>query len=195
MAVARPELTLPEPEAMLLRDAYARAGCILEYGSGGSTVMASEMPGKTVLSVESDKDWAGMMLEYLDENPPANGTTVEMLWSDIGTTKAWGHPVDETEWRRFARYPLQVWELDACTPDVVLVDGRFRQGCALAAAFMSKKPVDVYFDDYVQRKHYHKVEELLGQPHITGRMAHFHVTPNPIPPERLLWVINLMQRP
>ncbi len=192
----RPELTLPEAEAALLRAAYQAAGTILEYGSGGSTVMASEMPGKRVFSVESDPDWADMMRSWFAAHPPTKGTEVEVIWSDIGPTKEWGHPVDDQSWRRFARYPLDIWgRAGFAQPDVVLVDGRFRQGCALACAFQTRAPVDLYFDDYVQRKHYHKVEEILGPPQITGRMAHFHVTPTPIPPERLAWIIKLMQNP
>ncbi|WP_425098556.1 hypothetical protein [Tropicibacter sp. S64] len=194
--IPRPELTLPEAEAALLRAAYEEAEVLLEYGSGGSTVMASEMTGKTVFSVESDKDWAQMMRGFLAENPPAAGTEVDVIWSDIGATKEWGHPVDHTEFQRYPRYALEVWGLpEFRQPDVILVDGRFRQACALTAAFMAQKPVTVLFDDYVQRKHYHKVEEVLGQPQITGRMAEFHVTPSPIGPERLLWFVNFMLRP
>lgn len=194
--ITRPELTLPEAEAALLHAAYEKADVILEYGSGGSTVMASEMPGKSVFSVESDKDWALMMRGYMAANQPASGTEVDIIWSDIGATKEWGHPVDHSEFQRYPRYALEVWGLpEFKQPDVVLVDGRFRQACALSAAFLSKKPVEVFFDDYVQRKHYHRVEEFLGSPKITGRMAQFNVTPQAIPPERLLWLVNFMLRP
>ena len=194
--IQRPELTLPEAEAALLRAAYSRAEVILEYGSGGSTVMAAEMPGKTVYSVESDRDWAAMMLGWFADNPPVAGSEVDVIWCDIGATKEWGHPVDHSEWRRFARYPLDIWSQKGFRqPQVVLVDGRFRQGCALACAFMSKAPLELYFDDYVQRKHYHKVEDILGPPEITGRMAYWKVTPQAIPPERLAWIIKLMQNP
>ena len=194
--ISRPELTLPPEEAALLREAYERAEVILECGSGGSTVMASEMPGKAVWSVERDQAWAQMMRGWLAANPPAKGTEVDVVWSDIGPTKEWGHPVDHSEWARFARYPLEVWDLKGFRhPDVVLVDGRFRQGCALAAAFRATRPLDLYFEDYTRREHYHVVEQFLGTPEITGRMAHFHVTPQPIPAERLLKIIQLMQRP
>ena len=153
--ITRPELTFPEAEATRLCAAYAEASVILEYGSGGSTVVAAEKPGTKVVSVESDRHWAQMMRSWFEANPPAEGSQVDIVWSDIGTTKAWGHPVDDSEWRRYARYPLEVWGLpEFAQPDVVLVDGRFRQGCALATAFLTQKPVDLFFDDYVQRKHY-----------------------------------------
>ena len=194
--IDRPELTMPEAEATILREHYARAQVILEYGTGGSTALASELPGKTVFAVESDKDWALMMRAWLEQNPPASGTEVDVIWSDVGATKEWGRPVDDSEWRRYPRYPLQVWGLPEFRhPDVVLVDGRFREGCALAACFLAQKPITLLFDDYAGRQQYHHVEEFLGPPELTGRMARFDITPQPIPPSRLLRIMQLTVRP
>ena len=192
--ITRPELTMPEAEANLVRAAYARAEVILEYGSGGSTVMAGEMAGKRIFSVESDKGWAKGMEAWFAANPPQS--PVEIVHADIGATKEWGHPVDESGWRRFADYPLGIWESGRMgQPDVVLVDGRFRTGCALATAFHTRRRIPLLFDDYVQRTHYHKVEELLGAPEIVGRMALFEVAPMAVPAERLSWVIRAMGQP
>lgn len=192
----RPELTLPDAEAARLREAYADAEVILEYGSGGSTVMAAEMPGKWVLSVESSEDWAKMMQVWFQQNPPSKGTKIEVLWSDIGPTKEWGYPTDLERHTRFARYPLAVWGMKRFRqPDVVLVDGRFRAGCALATAFNTQKPVPVFVDDYKRRKHYHRIESFLGAPRLHGRMAEFTVSPMALPQDRLLDVIEMMTRP
>ena len=194
--IPRPELTMPEPEATLLRAHYAQADVILEYGTGGSTAYASELPQKIVFAVESDQAWAEMLRGWLAQNPPAAGTEVDVIWSDVGETKEWGRPVDDSEWRRYSRYPLQVWQLKEFRhPDVVLVDGRFREGCALAAAFLAERPITLLFDDYVGRQQYHHVEEFLGTPELTGRMARFDITPQPIPPKRLLRIMQLMVRP
>ena len=62
--VKRPKLTLPPQEAEALKEAYAGADTILEYGSGGSTVVAAERPGTLVTSVESDRGWARMMRRW-----------------------------------------------------------------------------------------------------------------------------------
>lgn len=139
--ISRPELTLPEAEAATLTAAYERARVILEYGSGGSTVLAAEMPGKRIFSVESDQDWAQMMQDWFVENPAAPDTRVDVIWSDIGPTKAWGHPEDTSQYAKYARYPLAIWDHDAFEqPDAVLVDGRFRPGNAMATALRTKKP-------------------------------------------------------
>lgn len=193
-AMTRPELTMPAPEAAVIREAYAKADVILEFGSGGSTVVGAEA-GKRVTSVESDKAWAQMMRDWFAANPPAG--EVDIIWSDIGPTKEWGHPADDSGWKGFARYPLEVWDLpDFQHPDVVLVDGRFRMGCVLGAAFRITRPIPVYFDDYANRPRYHQIETFLGAPtEIVGRMARFDLTPMPVPADRLLQVITLMTRP
>lgn len=196
-AITRPELTLPEAEAAHLRAAYERASVILEYGSGGSTALAAELPGKRVFSVESDRKWTRMMRNWLKQAPPAEGTVVDVIWSDVGPTKAWGYPVDDSHWTRYARYPLAVWDReDFVQPDVVLVDGRFRVGCAMAAALRSDRPVTVLFDDYVPRRRYHAIERFFGPPARTvGRMAEFHITPMTVEPGHLLTIIDMMTRP
>lgn len=194
--VTRPELTLPDAEAALVAAEYSRADVILEYGSGGSTVMAAEMPGKTVFSVESDREWAAMMLEWFEENPPADGVSVEIVWSDIGPTRDWGQPRDLANYRKFAAYPLAIWKAETFRqPDLVMVDGRFREGCALAATFLTERPITLLIDDYGSRRSYHAVERYIGTPEMTGRMARFEIEPQPVPADRLLDVIDLMQRP
>lgn len=195
--ITRPELTLPEAEAEALRGLYSNARVILEYGSGGSTVMASEMPGKSVFSVESDKDWALMMRAWFAQTPPVAGTQVDVVWSDVGPTKAWGYPADDSGWMRYAQYPLKVWDLPEFEqPDVVLIDGRFRTGCALATAFRTTKPVTVLVDDYKRRRQYHKIETYLGAPQLIGRLARFDkVGPIPVPAKNLLKIIEMMTRP
>ncbi len=192
--MTRPHLTMPDAEAALLRGIYEDADTILEYGSGGSTVLAGDMVGKSVFSVESDKKWATMMRDWFVSNPPAS--KVEVIWADIGPTKEWGHPKDDRAWKRYGRYPLAVWDReDMAHPDVVLVDGRFRLGCVLATAFRITRPVTLLFDDYLRRKHYHTVEDYVGVPEITGRMARFEIKPQAIPPEKLLQVMRLMTNP
>lgn len=193
--ISRPALTLPPAEADAVRAAYAAAGTILEYGSGGSTVLAGDMAGKRVFSIESDKSWAAMMTAWFEAHKPA--AKVRVIHADIGPTVEWGHPEDDRAWKRFAKYPLGIWEGDRMgQPDVVLVDGRFRLGCVLATAFHTQKPVPLLFDDYVQRKHYHAIEQVVGAPQeIIGRMARFEIAPMAVPVERLSWVIKAMTNP
>lgn len=193
-SLTRPDLTLPEAEAEALRTAYAAAEVVLEYGSGGSTLVAAEL-GKVVYSVESDPDWAQMMRDWFAANPAPG--LVEIIHADIGATREWGQPVDHSGWRGYAAYPLAVWDRkDFRQPDVVLVDGRFRAGCALATAFRTQRPVTLLFDDYAKRDHYHVVEKFIGAPAaMIGRMACFEIQPMPVPAAHLHRIVQLMTRP
>ncbi|SLN65545.1 hypothetical protein [Roseisalinus antarcticus] len=192
VAVKRPQLTLPEAEGAWVREAYASAQVILEYGSGGSTVLASEMPDKTVTSVESDPDWAAMMVRWFDENPPVS--MPEIVPVDIGKVRQWGMPVNNMRYGQFSHYSLGVWERPGFRqPDLVLIDGRFRVGCLLACLFRSAAPVTVLFDDYTDRPEYHVAETYADRVETRGRMVRFEVTPRAIRNEELLDVVGLLQ--
>ena len=95
----RPDLTMPEAEAELLRQHYEEADMFFGYGSAGSTVMVSGMKGKHITSVESDRAWWKMMMEWFETNPASNGSTVDMLYADIGPSRECGHPKDEHAWK------------------------------------------------------------------------------------------------
>lgn len=184
-----PKLTMPKPEATHLRAAYAQAGVILEYGSGGSTVIAAELAGKTVFSVESDPKWLADMVAYFAAHPPA--ATLHLHHGDIGPAKEWGYPVSDSSFRLWHNYPNSVWDrADFQHPDLVLIDGRFRMACFLTTLFRATSPVTVLFDDYLDRKSYHKIEDLVRPVAMIGRMAQFDLTPMIIPPARLGWIIS-----
>lgn len=188
-AIARPKLTMPEAEAKLLTLAYAGADVILEYGSGGSTVVAAEMAGKRVISVEGDAAWHAMMLDYFAQTPPLANLT--MHYADIGPTKAWAFPKGEARFRDWPAYALGVWDLpDFQHPDVVLIDGRFRAGCFLATMFRIQKPTLVLWDDYADRREYHRIETLVKPTEMIGHMALFELSPTAVPADRLLWILQ-----
>ncbi|MFU8777657.1 MAG: hypothetical protein ACNA7M_08300 [Roseovarius sp.] len=173
----RPELSLPEAEAPHLKSAYEAAQVILEYGSGGSTVMAAELPGKLIFSVESDPVWARNLQHYLDT--AGLPSPVIVSYADIGPVGKWGRPVDSTHWERFHRYPCDIWKKPFFRhPDVVLIDGRFRAACLAMTQLTITRPVTVLFDDYAARQTYHAVEDVVGPPtRMIGRMARFELTP------------------
>lgn len=183
-APPRPELSLPEAEGAHLRSAYEAAQVILEYGSGGSTVMAAELPGKLIFSVESDPAWARSLQHYLDTVGLPSPAII--YYADIGPVGKWGRPVDTTHWEQFHRYPGDIWKKRFFRhPDVVLIDGRFRAACLAMTRLNMTRPVTVLFDDYAERQTYHAVEEVVGPPaQMIGRMARFELVPEGLDKER-----------
>lgn len=185
------ELTFGPEESAFLRNRYEAAGTILEFGSGGSTILAAEL-GRTVMSVESDKDWAKRMAAQL----ATISDKAKVHHADIGPTGPWGAPARARDFRKFHAYALSVWDRpDFQEPDLVLIDGRFRASCLVAVMLRATTPVTVLFDDYRKRGYYHGVERLARKEEMIGRMARFTVTPGAIPPEMLTKVIGWFTDP
>jgi len=174
-----PPLTFGEAEGALVRHAYSEAGTILEYGSGGSTFMGSQMRGKRILSVESDSAYRDYVRSQIRAHGQRSKTIITHV--DIGPTKEWGYPVDTRRQAHFGEYPLKIWS-QAWAKDVelVLIDGRFRVACFVASLMHIKRPGLILFDDYAKRKFYHVVEEFMEPTEMIGRMALFEVEPGTV---------------
>lgn len=182
------EVTMPEAEQALMLKFYCKARIILEYGSGSSTCVAASLPGKLVMSVESDLTWARDLRAELSQGD--NPSQVVVYHVDIGETGPWGRPVNEARWRQYHRYPNAIWsESFFRHPDVILIDGRFRTACLASAMMQITQPVTVLFDDYVSRPKYRLVERMIRPCEIVGRMARFEINPGQLPAEQFGFAI------
>lgn len=181
------KLSFPPEVADLVRARYAAARVILEYGSGGSTLLGAGQQGKLIFSVESDRDWAIALQTRIDLADLPSPAIIH--YADIGPTGRWGRPVDDSHWHKYHHYPLQIWSAPFFRhPDLILIDGRFRAACLVAACLHITRPVTVLFDDYVDRAAYHVVERMVQPRQTVGRMAEFHLTPQSWP----VWTQDLM---
>ncbi len=118
-----------EPEEVVLFESLLQSADIyLEYGAGGSTYLAEQSSLKKIYSVESDLLWIEKIREYLPKND-----RVHFHFADIGKTGEWGFPIEKSPSEIWPRYVLDVWGLIITKPDLILIDGRFRAACSLAA--------------------------------------------------------------
>ncbi|MCH2682181.1 tetratricopeptide repeat protein [Leclercia adecarboxylata] len=109
-------------ETALFERCLLNAERYFEFGSGGSTKLATRN-NIEVYGVESDKLW----VENLHNEA---GELCKVDYVDIGPTKAWGYPVDDTHKEKFLRYSEAILKHD-CAFDFILIDGRFRVACTL----------------------------------------------------------------
>lgn len=180
------EMTFPGACTDFVQRTYDRSNLIVEYGSGGSTCYAAEA-GKSVITVESSIHWLMELVSSCAERGfPGK---VVPIWADIGQTKEWGHPVDRSKSADWHRYPNSPWtycDEHDLSPDVVLIDGRFRVACFLATCLAIKKKTEVLFDDFAGRPYYHDVLDVVPMARQVGnRMAVFEVEPGQLPTEYL----------
>lgn len=183
-SAARAAYASPVPEASImpaegiaaLTEALGAARCYLEYGSGGSTLLAARSGVPDIVTVESDRLWLDAVTSALgDRLRPGHH---HLLHADIGPTAQFGVPISERAWRRFPAYALDAWTLCrevGLEPDLVLVDGRFRAACALATLIHARPGCRMFFDDYAERPFYHTVEAFGAPVRMIGRMAEFQV--------------------
>ena len=165
-----------DPEgAARFKHELSRATGYLEFGSGGTTILA-DRAGIPAISVENDRFYARQVATRLSGN-------VEQVIIDTGITREWGFPLREKPGSAFA-YARGVFRYLYPFPDFILVDGRWRVACALASAATARycrSAATLMFDDYAERPHYHSIAQYLGEPEMAGRAAIFQIGKQAVP--------------
>lgn len=168
-----PGMPLLDPDTLgWLTTQLKRTTFYLEFGCGGTTVLANNLGVRTI-SVESDVRYAAAVRDAL-QHPEL--TTI--MTPRMGPTGLWGMPLLFAG-KKGSRYISAPFEsLSAEFPDLILIDGRYRAACALESAsraFHGQATSTLLFDDYQPRKQYHVVERYLGRPKLIGRAALFKI--------------------
>jgi hypothetical protein len=151
--------------------------CFLEYGAGGSTRLAASLGVPRIISVESDRAFALAVKRAVAHSGSAS--ILNLVHADIGPTKEWGYPADFRTLRRWPNYALGAWDYlrqKDMSPDLVLIDGRFRLGCFLISLLEARPGTVIAFDDYVPRREFYgAVERFVRPSEVIDRCAIFHV--------------------
>lgn len=124
-----PEMWGPETDCLISYMRKSRR--YLEFGSGGSTILAAKLGVPTLHSVESDRAWGEAVKQSPIAKPRFDDGSFKLQWVDIGETKEWGFPKSSKDAVKWPAFSLSVWDELSFVPDFVLVDGRFRVSCAL----------------------------------------------------------------
>ena len=158
-----------------LQQAVKRDECMtyVEWGSGGSTFIAPEYSSR-VLSIENHPEWCNIMLA----NPfiqckIAQGHLI-YICVDGGPVQRWGTPANSTEYLSHL-YLDALSNFDDITPDMVLVDGRYRVACAMNSVNWSKPDSVLMIHDYHNRHQYHVVEKFFDPVQVRPEQGSRHV--------------------
>ncbi len=168
---------MPAACAELLGELLSARSGFVEYGSGGSTLLALTHQVPHIISVESDRAWLqGIEARRNSMAPPYQGTHLTR-WVDIGATGDWGYPQSNERHADYWQYSMAHWAqgVPYTGSDLVLVDGRFRVACLLLTCTHAEPGTTVLFDDYVDRPYYHGVERLIRPVRHVDRMAVFEL--------------------
>ena len=165
-----------EASTLYFREQLQKARNYLEYGSGGSTILANQMVTNLV-SVDSDASFLADVRRKLETHD--RRAMAKLIHVNIGLTQHWGMPVFTKptrrrvrRWEEYAKAPWRYFRTIGQQPDLILVDGRFRVACVLES-LLSLSPLtdtQILLDDYVDRPEY-EVIERFAQVELVGRMA------------------------
>ncbi len=152
------QIAMTEHEQLMLAGLLRCSHRYLEFGSGGSTVLASRLVRDSVIAVDSSRDWLDNVAAAC---PAERSARLDLHHVDIGPLGNWGVPTDEATRPRWPDYHLGVWANPAAErADLVLVDGLFRVACFIQAALRCAPGTTLLIHDYPERAHYHPVEEI-----------------------------------
>ena len=153
---------MTEPEERAFRNLLAPAVNVLEFGCGGSTVVAATSITGRLVSIDSSADWLGKVRTALTEALPT--ASVSLRYVDIGPTKEGGYPVDTARYTDWPNYHGQVWDDESANDfDLFVVDGRFRVACFVQTVLRCRTDAVIVFHDYAPRPSYHVVERLARE--------------------------------
>ena len=180
-----PDRPLMELEGINLLDSFMKKTKIyLEYGSGGSTIMAANLNISEIHTIDSDFSFMmAVKTKALKINSKLN---LQLHYCDIGPVREWGNPIDTSKATSWSHYCIAGWKdfLDSqISPDLILIDGRFRVASFLASLLFGSPNCTILFDDYFGRSQYQVVEDYITHIERAGRMACFRI-PQVIPDKR-----------
>jgi len=156
----------------LFRELLDDAAIYGEYGVGLSTVVAYRESECAIQSVDTSQTWIEQVIEDCETRHDNARMSIE--WVDLGPLGDWGRPLTYAQMEDFGKYTGAIWRPQS-TPDLILIDGRFRTACFFQALLLSPPKTRILFDDYVDRPHYHVVERVLSPTTSYGRQALFVV--------------------
>lgn len=155
------QLAMTAPEATLFESFVRCATNYLEFGSGGSTYCAAQHVKRRVISVDSSDKWltdVRAAVSKLTEAPE-----LVLHHADIGKTKEWGYPVDESRKPSWALYSTDVWSISGAErSDLYLIDGRFRVSCFAETIVRAPMGAFVMIHDFADRPHYHIIKQFAA---------------------------------
>ena len=162
LAIQENTMTMTEGELDMLHTYMDSSTDYLEFGCGESTIYVSSAPMiKNIDSVESSEKFILKSLKSnadIDSAISAGKLFFHII--DIGDTRGWGHPTDESKKHLWPNYSLSVFSKKS-NHDLVLVDGRFRVACTLNCILNTPENCTIMIHDFWHRPQYHVVLKYL----------------------------------
>lgn len=168
--------SLEKDSNQYLIDSLKESKFYLEYGSGGSTVLASKL-GINYITIDTDLLFLNAVKQKVNQIGYKKLSKQTYLHRNIGPTSRWGHPLfPETRKQsllsKFKNYSDPKFFMRD-KPDLIMIDGRFRVATLLRMYdfLKSYSGWQVLFDDFFSRDDYKIVSKFFLIDERIGRLA------------------------
>jgi len=168
--------SLEELSNKFLTNALKKSKFYLEYGSGGSTVLASKL-GIDYITIETDLLFLNSVKHKVKKVGHRNLSKQIYVYRNIGLTSRWGHPLfpktsKQSLLTKFKNYSDPEFIMRD-KPDLIMIDGRFRAVTLLRMydVLKSYSGWQVLFDDYFSREEYKIISKFFMVDERIGRLA------------------------
>jgi glycosyltransferase involved in cell wall biosynthesis len=132
----------------------------VEFGSGGSTVVASQLVSGSIVSIESSSEWVERVTAACRR---IGGLEPTILLANIGPIKELGYPRGAEHRHLWNQYHTSVWDRYPLIGDTYLVDGRFRVACFLQILLHCHSNALILVHDFAGRPEYHVVRGFASE--------------------------------
>ena len=157
---------MQEKEKSLFKIILKGAKSYLEFGMGGSTIYATNFPQIKTYSIDSSIEWIAQMRTHEEIVNAEAESRLQLIYVDIGPTKGWGYPLDESHKHLFPLYSSSCFEaIPKNEIDTVLIDGRFRVACGLKTIehCHNNNNLLIMMHDFWDRGYYHILLKYLKE--------------------------------
>ena len=154
----------------LFREILADTNVYAEYGVGLSTTWVLNNTDAYVITTDTSTEW----INKIKQSNQANIERLLTYHVDVGELKKWGRPISYAKREHFVDYTDSIWRAHDHI-DTVLIDGRFRVCCFLTTLKFAQQGTKIIFDDYIEREHYHIIENYIQRDRVCGRQCLFIV--------------------
>jgi hypothetical protein len=113
-------------EIACYRRYLSRASSLLEYGVGGSTVLAAKLPVQNLVAIDSDPRWLAAVAADPAVAALVSAGRARLVHADLGPVGAWGKPAGRTGRVPSTAYARLPWQPGGPDPELVFIDGRYR---------------------------------------------------------------------
>ena len=167
---------MSDPQTKRLKELLSKSESYLEYGCGGSTLLAAKLGVAKIYSVESDSQWSKDISQKIKSIDTISDIKINYI--DIGPVDEWGTPIDSSKYKDYWRYSMSPYDDHHKDRfDLILIDGRFRLACFFSALLYTPYHSIILIDDYMKRRKYLNIMEDYVSPYrITDELAEFRVS-------------------